>query len=75
MINAVKHPDDGLQALRLQSMMEDTMDEQITKLETALAALRLSVDDAHQATLSQLDLVSTDLDAIKESAASATELD
>ncbi len=75
MINAVTYPADGLQALRLQSMMEDTMDEQITKLETALAALRLSVNDAHQATTSQLDTLSTDITAIKETSASTAEVD
>ena len=51
------------------------MDEQITKLETALAALRLSVDDAHQETLSHLDTLTTDLGAIKETAASAAEVE
>jgi len=56
-------------------MMEDTMDEQITKLETALDALRLSVDDAHQETLSHLDTLTTDLGAIKETAASAAEVE
>jgi len=55
--------------------MEDTMDEQITKLETALDALRLSVDDAHQETLSHLDTLTTDLGAIKETAASAAEVE
>ena len=75
MINAVTHVADGLQALRLQSMMEDMMDEQITKLETALAALRLSVDDAHQVMTSQLETLSDDITAIKESAASTAEVD
>ena len=75
MINAVTHVADGLQALRLQSMMEDMMDEQITKLETALAALRLSVDDAHQVMTSQLETLSDDITTIKESAASTAEVD
>ena len=75
MINAVTHVADGLQALRLQSMMEDMMDEQITKLETALAALRLSVDDAHQVMTSQLETLSDEVSTIKESAASLAEVD
>lgn len=75
MIYAVIHLANGLRALRLQSKMEDTMDEQITKLETVVAALRLSVDDAHQETLSHLDTLTTDLGAIKENAASAGEVE
>ena len=65
----------GLHMQRLRSMMEDTMDEQIMKLETALAALRQSVDDAHQATASQLETLATELTSIKETAASASEVD
>jgi len=73
MIYAVSHVVHGLHMQRLRSMMEDTMDEQITKLETALAALRQSVDDAHQATASQLETLTTELTSIKETAASASE--
>ena len=75
MIYAVTPVSDGLHLHHLQLMMEDTMDEQITKLETALAALRQSVDDAHQATASQLDTLATELTSIKETAASASEVD
>ena len=75
MIYAVTTVSDGLHLHHLQLMMEDTMDEQITKLETALAALRQSVDDAHQATASQLDTLATELTSIKETAASASEVD
>ena len=75
MIYAVTPVSDGLHLHHLQLMMEDTMDEQITKLETALAALRQSVDDAHQATASQLDTLATELISIKETAASASEVD
>ncbi len=75
MIYAVTPVSDGLHLHHLQLMMEDTMDEQITKLETALAALRQSVDDAHQATASQLDSLATELTTIKETAASASEVD
>ena len=75
MIYAVTPVSDGLHLHHLQLMMEDTMDEQITKLETALAALRQSVDDAHQATASQLDTLATELTTIKETAASASEVD
>jgi hypothetical protein len=56
-------------------MMEDKMDEQITKLETALAVLRQSVDDAHQATDAQLDIMAGELTSIKQTAASASEVD
>lgn len=75
MINAVTSVASGLHAGRLQSMMEDTMDEQITKLETALSALRQSVDDAHQATSTQLDTLATEITSIKETAASSAEVD
>jgi len=75
MIYAVTPVSDGLHLHHLQLMMEDTMDEQITKLETALAALRQSVDDAHQATASQLDTLATEITSIKETAASASEVD
>ncbi|MEY3764545.1 MAG: hypothetical protein RLZ42_1205 [Armatimonadota bacterium] len=75
MIYAVSPVVHGLHMQRLRSMMEDTMDEQITKLETALATLRQSVDDAHQATASQLDTLTTELTSIKETAASASEVD
>ena len=75
MIYAVTPVSDGLHMHHLQLMMEDTMDEQITKLETALAALRQSVDDAHQATASQLDTLATEITSIKETAASASEVD
>lgn len=75
MINAVTSVASGLHAGRLQSMMEDTMDEQITKLETALSALRQSVDDAHQATSTQLDTLATEITSIKETAANSAEVD
>lgn len=75
MINAVTSVASGLHTGRLQSMMEDTMDEQITKLETALSALRQSVDDAHQATSTQLDTLAAELTSIKETAASSAEVD
>jgi hypothetical protein len=75
MINAVTDFVGGLQAGRLQSMMEDKMDEQITKLETALSALRQSVDDAHQATSAQLDTLASEITSIKETAANSAEVD
>jgi chromosome segregation ATPase len=75
MNSAVTHVADGLHLHHLQSMMEDTMDEQITKLETALAALRQSVDDAHQAAASQLETLATELTSIKETAENASEVE
>jgi hypothetical protein len=56
-------------------MMEDTMDEQITNLVTALTVLRQSVDDAHQAATAQLDTMWTEITSIKETAASASEVE
>jgi len=59
----------------LQSMMEDTMDEQITNLVTALTVLRQSVDDAHQAATAQLDTMWSEITSIKETVASAADVE
>jgi hypothetical protein len=66
---------DCLHAHRLGSMMEDTMDEKITNLVTALTVLRQSVDDAHQAATAQLDTMWTEITSIKETAANASEVE
>jgi len=66
---------DCLHARHLQSMMEDTMDEQITNLVTALTVLRQSVDDAHQAATAQLDTMWSEITSIKETVASAADVD
>jgi hypothetical protein len=72
---AFNHLADCLHAHRLRSMMEDTMDEQITNLVTALTVLRQSVDDAHQSATAQLDTMWSEITSIKENAASAADVE
>jgi len=51
------------------------MDEQITNLVIALTVLRQSVDDAHQAATAQLDTMWSEITSIKETVASAADVE
>ena len=51
------------------------MDEQITNLVTALTVLRQSVDDAHQAATAQLDTMWSEITSIKETVATAADVE